>query len=248
MRPTVVLMLAILSFASGQDADPETLNELLGNLATMGNTELVFISDFSQPAQIDTLELMSQADLPMLVYNLEELRAHQMHLPVEPCPIFGTGHGAGHGDEEDGHAEDHGAHAEGHDAHAEGHDAHAGGHDAHAEGHDAHAEGHDAHAEDDHGSEKWGDEGKADGHSGHHHNEGRPTKMYARADPVIHIRDQLIPSHRFHKSVFVWTEKTPVDVALKVFNDTVMWCDQKIDVGIFHHKTRYVNGFFLPFC
>ena len=64
--------------------------------------------------------------------------------------------------------------------------------------------------------------------------------MYARADPVIHIRKQLLPSHRYHKSVFVWTENTPVSVALDLFNDTVMWCEQKIDVGIFHHKTRSV--------
>ena len=40
----------LVAFASGQD-DADTIFELVHNLATLGNTELNYISDFASPAQ-----------------------------------------------------------------------------------------------------------------------------------------------------------------------------------------------------
>lgn len=65
------------------------------------------------------------------------------------------------------------------------------------------------------------------------------TKLYPRDDPVMHMRDPLLPSHNYHRSVVVWGGRDDVAAAYGVFNRTVMWCDQKIDVGIFNPQTRF---------
>ena len=48
---SAVVLMATLHFGSCQQEDIETIFGLVRNLATLGNTELNYISDFATPAQ-----------------------------------------------------------------------------------------------------------------------------------------------------------------------------------------------------
>ncbi|XP_059088023.1 glutamate receptor ionotropic, NMDA 2D-like isoform X1 [Tigriopus californicus] len=69
------------------------ISELLQNLAQLGNTELSIITDFPISQQFHALRELNSLDTPHYSYSVKELRRKQLDLPVEPCPIFGEGHG-----------------------------------------------------------------------------------------------------------------------------------------------------------
>ncbi len=170
-------MLGALLHSSVGALDSEadsSLSDLLHGLASLGNTEFNFISDFSIRKQTLLLEQLSQSSpVSLAVYHLAQLERLQDEAPPEPCPVFGTGHYGG----------------------------------------------------EDHGEEK-------------EHKEV-PTELYHRDDPKLHARKSLLPSHRYHKSIFVWAkEKDALLKVLGVFNKTIMWCPQKISVGIYQPDTR----------
>ena len=69
----------------------DSVTELFKNLLTLGNTELNFISDFTDPVQSEVLNNLNELGIPQYVYEIEGWRYKQTHIPKEPCPIFGEG-------------------------------------------------------------------------------------------------------------------------------------------------------------
>ena len=205
--------------------DTELVAELATNLAGLGNTELNVISDFAAREQSRLAMQLNEMGTPSNIYDIAKLRYHQTHLPVEPCPIFGTGHGGG-----DDHGDDHGG---GHgDDHGDGH----GNEDAHAE--DSHHDTSGDHSEEKHDDSKWGDQGKVM-ISHNSLNPHAPEVPYHRDDPVLHWREKLLPTQRFHKSLFIWLDQAPLDLMFTILDTTIMWCDQKIEVGEYNPQSRF---------
>ncbi len=94
-RPVILLILVnLLGETSGVDVDATALADLVSDLSSLGNTELNVISDFSSDAEAK-IQVMSklqvEGQVPVYAYDLHWLREHQVHLPQEPCPVFGTG-------------------------------------------------------------------------------------------------------------------------------------------------------------
>ena len=240
----ITRFLVTLASFSWPSINADIEGEIIANLGSLGNTELHFISDFSSARQEQVLMDLNLMSVPYFAYDLQELRDHQLSLPVEKCPIFGLGHGAGdHGDDHgDGHDDGHGeGHDDGHDddGHDDGHDDEHG--DEHDDGHgDGHGNGHDNGHDEGHDEEKWGDEGKPEKTSGWNGDDDRVgTELYLR-DMAHYKRPQFLQMDRFHKSVVVWAESENwIPEILRIFDDTIMSCEQKIEVGIYHHKTRF---------
>ena len=78
------------------------------------------------------------------------------------------------------------------------------------------------------------------------------TKLYPRDAPVLHMRSPLLKSHNHLLSVVVWADAAEdAGRAYGIFDRTVMWCDQKIHVGMFNpgnrrFKTIYMKAFKVP--
>lgn len=62
---------------------------------------------------------------------------------------------------------------------------------------------------------------------------------FSQPTDSIHVRKQLLPSQNHHRSIFVWTESTPLEEAIEIFDDSVMWCAQRKELGIYHMETRF---------
>ena len=68
-----------------------SMTELVKNLVSLGNTELNFVSDFTDPVQSGVLNNLNEMGIPQYVYEIDGWRYKQTHIPEEPCPIFGEG-------------------------------------------------------------------------------------------------------------------------------------------------------------
>ncbi len=129
---TVILMLAnVVAETSGDiNVDLGALADLIYELSSLGNTELNVISDFSSDvaSKTDVLaQLQGWRQVPVYAYDLNWVGNYQAHLPPEPCPIFGTGHGGG-GDDDEHHDEDEEKHHESEEDHIEPEDHGTGDH------------------------------------------------------------------------------------------------------------------------
>ena len=66
------------------------------------------------------------------------------------------------------------------------------------------------------------------------------TELYPRDEPVLHQRLPLFPYDNFHRSILFWVEnEDDIGTAYHILNDTVMWCPQKIHVGMFNPSSRF---------
>ena len=84
---SALILLAILNHGSGQE-DIDTIFGLVRNLATLGNTELNYISDFASPAQTQLLDYLNENSIPANIYNVGGLRERQKLFENEACPLF----------------------------------------------------------------------------------------------------------------------------------------------------------------
>ena len=53
----------------------------------------------------------------------------------------------------------------------------------------------------------------------------------------MHQREPLIPIYQYHPTYVIWTQDIPR--LLRVFDETIMKCKQKIDVGIYNSDARF---------
>ena len=53
----------------------------------------------------------------------------------------------------------------------------------------------------------------------------------------MHQREPLIPVYQYHPTYVIWTQDIPR--LLHVFDQTIMMCKQKIDVGIYNSDARF---------
>lgn len=88
-RSIILLFTVHIVLSNGNNRIPE----LLRDLSQLGNTELSIITDFSTRSQFHALQELNRLATPHYSFSVEELKRKQLALPVEPCPIFGEGHG-----------------------------------------------------------------------------------------------------------------------------------------------------------
>ncbi len=116
MRKTVEELLTFLTMAcftkvsyaqntvdNWTESQLNSLSSLISDLSMLDNTEIHLIANFSSSNSAKRAVLSRLANVPLFSYDLTWLENHQHSLPSEPCPIFGTGHGAHdeHGGEEE---------------------------------------------------------------------------------------------------------------------------------------------------
>jgi hypothetical protein len=99
-----------------------------------------------------TPQVLQNLRVASYVYSVSDLLSRQQHLPLEPCPLFSTGHGT---EEEESGQEEHATPVE--------------------------EDGHD-------GANKWGDEGKGDGHG----ERGNNMDTVVIAKDRLYIRREII--------------------------------------------------------
>ncbi len=60
----------------------------------------------------------------------------------------------------------------------------------------------------------------------------------------IYTRKRLLTSdHRSPLSLIVWASGKNIEVAASIFEDDVMWCKQKVDMGLLHKDNKFMVAF-----
>ena len=88
----VIVLLIAIQQVFGQNIGNMTLMaRLLENLASLGNTDLNFVSDFVLSTQSELVIMTQELGVPLAAYNIGDIAKEQKDMPPEKCPIFGTG-------------------------------------------------------------------------------------------------------------------------------------------------------------
>ena len=58
--------------------------------------------------------------------------------------------------------------------------------------------------------------------------------------PIVHRRPTLLASGSYHRTVVIWVEQ--VKEVLRMFSETAMFCQQKVDVGVYNPSDRFFHS------
>ena len=217
----------------------------------LDNMDLVYISDFSLPITKTLTAKLARENVPVTLYTLDSLIEKQQTMPQQECPLVSEGHKAHHDDHHDDHHEDNQEKDHDGDDHHEDHDDAYDIHGLHGMIHN------------DKTGKLLVKDFQTENMSYYTlardfpHNFARKGKNIEIKNPrnvvfqglrqigvrtgenliekhEIIKRKKLLPPTRYHKMIVVWlSEIEQVQRLLRMFAETITFCYQYIDTGIY---------------
>ena len=216
-------------------------------ISVIDNTDLLYITDFSLPLMRSLPVKLARENVPLTLHTLDQLILTHQHMPQQPCPLLSEGHGAHHGDDSHGNHEDDKEDEDEDEIEHSAHDIHKRScneeksqivKDFQTETLSYCTLGRQY-------PESFAEQGITDltaitkilslqnNMLGLRQIGERTGEEFIERDQIIKRR-KLLPPSRYHKTIVIWlTEVQQIRKLLRMFAETVTFCYQYIDVGIY---------------